>query len=181
MSPFEYVMVLVSIILGLGITSLLRGTVNAWTRGTDTKPGLLQSLWVASMLLAHVHLWALRWSGEPRNDWPGLVLLSFLFLPVVYYALAEFLFPPPGRAVALDEYFLDNRRRFFALNVLMALAQSVGGMVHYGDRAPLWEPLTIVPFAVFFMFSKSKRLHIAWAVLVLVGFALRLAEVSIGS
>ncbi len=71
MSSFEYVMVIVSIIMGLGITTLLRGAVNAIRADTDSTPGLLHSLWVVALLFQHVALWSLRWSGERREEWPG--------------------------------------------------------------------------------------------------------------
>ena len=71
-------MVIVSIIMGLGITTLLRGAVNAIRADTDSTPGLLHSLWVVALLFQHVALWSLRWSGGRREEWPAWVLLFFL-------------------------------------------------------------------------------------------------------
>ena len=46
MDPFEFIMVLVSIIMGLGIATLLRGVVRSLRPDTTTTPGLVHAIWI---------------------------------------------------------------------------------------------------------------------------------------
>ncbi len=173
-------MVIVSIIMGLGITTLLRGAVNAIRADTDSTPGLLHSLWVVALLFQHVALWSLRWSGERREDWPADVLLVYLLIPIFFYAQAELLFPPAGRKVNLTEYFLSNRRPFFSLAILSWVAAAIGPFVFYGGVDPVGGgTVSVIPYvvasavSVILFFSGNERLHLACAAtfLVLVAFS----------
>jgi hypothetical protein len=129
-------MVIVSIIVGLGITTLLRGAVNTVRADTEMTPGLLHGLWVVLVLYQHVALWSLRWSGERREEWPTDVLLGFLLIPIFFYAQAELLFPLAGRKVNLTEDFLSNRRLFFSLAILSFAAAAIGSFVFYDGADP---------------------------------------------
>jgi hypothetical protein len=181
MSSFEYVMVLVSIILGLGITTLLSGAVRVLQAGSGMKMGLLHSLWVMQLLVAQVNLWASRWTGEGRGVWSGTVLFLFLLMPIIYYALADLLFPEAGDTVELTDYFLDNRRAFFGLLVLASIGGAIGPSIFYQtDRTPAVVLLGLIPGHVFFAFSRNRRLHVAWAGFVLFVYAVGLAGMSIG-
>jgi hypothetical protein len=176
-------MVLVSIIMGLGITTLLRGSVKVLQAGSGMTPGLLHGLWVGQILVAQVGLWAIRWTAEQRSAWSGPVMLLFLVMPVAYYALAELLFPPPGSSVALNEHFLDNRRGFFGLLIVTSIAGAVGPSLFYqapADRAGIVMLLGLIPGYVFFAINRNPRLHTIWAVVVLLVYLLFLAVSSVG-
>jgi len=166
-------MVVVSIIMGLGIAALLRGTINALRAESSWRPGLLHSLWVVNVLVLQVGLWALRWSGEQRDDWSFGVLLAFLLMPILYYALSELLFPRQGGEVDLSEYFLSNRRTFFAIAALTQLSAAAGPLIFYNGvnpaQGPLFAYLGTAAADVYFMFSTRRRLHLAWAGLTLFG------------
>ena len=175
MSSFEYVMVIVSIIVGLGITTLLKGAVNAIRTDTELAPGLLHGLWVVLVLLQHVALWSLRWSGQRREDWPAEVLLVYLLIPIFFYAQAELLFPPAGRKVNLTKYFLSNRRPFFSLAILSYVAAAIGPFVFYDGVDPVsGGAVTVIPYAIasavslILVFSGNERLHLACAATFLV-------------
>jgi hypothetical protein len=177
MSSFEYVMVIVSIIMGLGITSLLKGTVVAMRRESPFKPGLLHGLWVVNVLVQHVLLWSLRWDGVRREEWPGFVLFVFLLLPITYYALAELLFPDEGRQIELTDYFIQNRKPFFSLFALSYVFGAVGPFVFYEGVDPTGtigdgDALVVVPLygvlvAVSLLMARteSRRAHGVWAVI----------------
>ena len=104
-------MVLVSIIMGLGITTLLDGTVNALRADTLTKPGLIHGFWVLFLLLFHIATWLLRWRAADRPQWTGPEVVAFLFAPIVLFALASLVFPRETREVDLNTYFIENRIR----------------------------------------------------------------------
>jgi hypothetical protein len=174
-------MVIVAIIMGLGITTLLRGTVGALRRGSNLKPGLLHGMWVALVLFHQVVLWSLRWAGERREEWPAGILLLYLFIPIIFYSQAELLFPRGTEQVRLTDYFLENRRPFFALSILAYLAGAAGPYVFYDGVDPISGGTpTLLPFmilisgCVVLAISKSERLHLALAGLLLVSMTFNL-------
>lgn len=57
MDPFEFIMVLVSIIMGLGIATLLRGVVRSLRPDTTTTPGLVHAIWIVWVFVMHVGNW----------------------------------------------------------------------------------------------------------------------------
>jgi hypothetical protein len=126
---------------------------------------------VAIILVNHVGLWSARWAAEGRRDWPFLVLLAFLFLPIIYYTQAKLLFPPEGGQQDLTEYFLDNRRPFFVLTILSYIASAFGPFVFYGRGSSIgvgmisWLVLIIV--SVVLLYSRSERVHVICAAFIL--------------
>jgi len=164
-------MLIVSVIMGFGVVALVKGSAGALRSGTSTKPGLLHTLWVAILLVQQVGLWSARWAGEPRADWPFPVLLAFLALPIVYLAQAILLFPETQSEVELSEQFLETRRPFFALAVLGYLMAWLGPRIFYGGVALTGEgrlALGIyVGVSLLLALSKNERLHVAWALVVL--------------
>jgi hypothetical protein len=185
MSSFEYVMVIVAIIMGFGITTLLKGAVGAMRSESTLTPGLIHSLWVAAILIQHVVLWSVRWNGERREDWPAIVLFFYLLLPILYYTQAELLFPRGEREVKLNEYFIENRRPFFTLAILGYLGAAFGPFLFYEGVGPALGGSAVVPLVIYgvvsivslaLLSSKSVRLHTTWAVVYL---AFNLAQLGI--
>jgi hypothetical protein len=177
-------MVIVSIIMGLGVATLLRGTVSSLRAESSTTPGLLHALWVANVLVQHIGLWSIRWAGERREDWPFFVLVAFLAMPILYYAQAEILFPPQGRRVPLTTYFIENRRPFFALLVLSSLAAAIGPYFFYDGVQPTSGSTATYlvggALNVPFMFIQREHLHTAWALFMLVSQTFLFGTTAVG-
>ena len=191
MSSFEYVMVIVSIILGLGIATLLRGAIQAIRANSGSTLGGLHGLWVAILLLQYVQLWSARWYGGGREDWPALVLLAYLLVPIIYFAQAELLFPSARQAVDLDDYFLDNRVPFFGLAAAGHIATAAGRMLFYDPSSPMWITGRIAVIVVgllsvyaavcvALMWTRKRVMHLAWAVLYLLILIAQLQALAVG-
>ena len=166
--------------MGLGITTLLDGAVTALRTDTPTKPGLIHSLWVVSLVFLHVTTWLFRWRAGGRPSWTFGDVLMFLYLPVMLYALARLAFPTQGREVNLTTYLLENRRTFFGVLSLVYIGMSIGPRLFFeGGRAdpafdPLWI-LTVVPFLWLLAWTSNKKVHLAlavfWVFLTFIDFA----------
>ena len=176
MTPFEYVMVVVSIIIGLAITTLLNGAVTALRADTKVRLGLLHGLWVMQILMLTVWLWALRWSGVARAEWSVGVVMAYLFIPIAYYAASALLFPPERAEVSLDEYFLENRRVFFGILILTDLAGYFGPYLFYGGVRPTgaeW-PVTLgfIPIHAALAWTSNRSAHLAWVIFRTIGIVM---------
>jgi hypothetical protein len=185
-------MVLVSIIIGLGITTLLSGSVNAFRADSPTRPGLVHSLWVLYLLNSHVATWLIRWNAAGRIEWAGLEVLAFLILPILLFASAKLIFPSESYASDLTTYFLENRRPFFSLIWLIVVASSFGPYLFFNVAeiaAELGGPASLVSTTISVLVAlvvclvlawfPNRKLHLAFAILAAIfGFAQLLSPVN---
>ncbi len=115
MSPFEYVTVLSSIILGLGITQIITGIadlVHQWSRVKVYWPHLL---WIILVFFLHIQEW---WATYELVKLDSIHLPTFLFVllyPINLFILARLLFPlvQNDGEIDLRSFYLNNFRKVF--------------------------------------------------------------------
>jgi len=138
---FQHVMVLISIIIGLGITNLLLGLSGAIERFTEnTRP--LRISWATVFWLAYLFLlMVLFWWWEFRlleilKQWTLWNYFLVICYAVVLFLQVALLLPRDWDKVDdLNEYFLAKRRWFysvFALSLIIDLIDSYmkGGLAY---------------------------------------------------
>ncbi len=143
MSPFEYAMVLISIIIGLAITHILSSLASAINplRG-DGPPVHLEITyltWVAYVFTWLVFFWWFEFKWSELAPEFGIGLYSFLVLyAVLLFSLAVILVPRRLWVVGDSwEYFLSIRHRFYGRLLLLNaidLADSFMKSVEWGSR-----------------------------------------------
>jgi len=136
MTPFEYVTVLVSIILGMGITQLVTGVadlVHQWDRVKVYWPHLL---WIIIVFFLHIQDW---WSTYDLRRFDSFRLPTFLFVllyPINLFILARLLFPAtqPEGDFDLKKFYDANYRKFFLWSSLLPLVSFLQNVLIIGDR-----------------------------------------------
>lgn len=123
MDAFSYLSVLNSIVLGLGVASLLAGFA-AMVRVRDR----LEMYWPlpAQMILVffiHVQLWWALFALRNLTQWSFPGFLVVLMQPVLAYLAAAFLVPdvPNDRPLDLKQAYFREARWFFAALLLLVL------------------------------------------------------------
>jgi hypothetical protein len=113
MQPFEFVMVLVSIIIALGVAELLAGVVRI-LRG-ELRSHWIHALWVFILLLLQLqYCWTL-FDLEARGEWVFVDLVRLLTPPIVLFLVSSLLFPGRNERGKLDEFYYSNRKPVFGL------------------------------------------------------------------
>ena len=115
MTPFEYVTVLISIILGMGITQIVTGVadlVNQWSRVRIYWPHVL---WIILVFFLHIQEW---WATYELRQFESLRLPTFLFVllyPMNLFILARILFPiaQSDKDVDLKAFYFAGYRKIF--------------------------------------------------------------------
>src|SRR5262245_9464402 len=173
---FQHVMVLASIIIGLGITNVLLGLSAAIDRVTESSRPLRLS-WASVFWLADVFLWmVLFWWWEFRlleilKHWSLWNYFLIICYAVVLSFLAALLIPKDwDRVDDLNPYFLAKRRWFypvFALANVIDLVDSYmkGGLPYIQGTGVLSWGFNLVSILVAFVGARSTRvrLHSAMA------------------
>ena len=125
MNLFEFLLVIVSIVLGLGIGELLGGLVRIF-RG-DLVTGRLHALWMLIVFQVQVQLaWGL-WGLRLREQWRYPEFLLLLLAPMLLYLAAAVLFPSAGSDENLDAHLMRRRQPFFLLMAAYVLVTALFG------------------------------------------------------
>ena len=169
---FQHVMVLTSIIIGLGITNVLLGVSGAIERYTEgDRP--LQLSWASAFWLAQVFLWMiLFWWWEFRlvdilKHWTLWNYFLIICYAVVLFLLAALLIPKDWDEVDnLNAYFLSKRRWFYSVYLLGVVidvmdSYTKGGWTYILGQGVLgWGyPVVNIPVAVIGFRSRCIRTH----------------------
>src|SRR6186713_233849 len=93
MSPFEYVIVLISIILGLGITTILTGVAEIIKQTSLKNLFAPYIIWVALVFVVHLQEWWVAYELKTVQVWTLHMLLFILLPPINLYIMAHLLFP----------------------------------------------------------------------------------------
>ena len=175
MTPFEYVTVLISIILGLGITQIVTGIADIIHQWDKMKLYWPHALWILLVFVMHIHEWWYTYELKKHESWH---LASFLFLnlyPILLFVLARILFPFGAMDTETDFkiFYFGNFRKFFLMVTLLVIL-SVALDVLLEDR-PWMEQLP--KLAIAFVLSsiaiaknKSELLHKAIVLILLAVF-----------
>jgi hypothetical protein len=121
MTPFEYITVLISIVLGLGITQIVTGVadiIHQWSRVKLYWPHLL---WIVFVFFLHVQEWWWFYELREHRTWELPMFLFVLLYPINLFILARILFPSATETGNMKEFYFGNYRKFFLLFAILAL------------------------------------------------------------
>lgn len=116
LSVFEYLGVLLSVVIGLGLTHLLTGLSKTIHHRATLKTYWVQLLWVFNIALYIVAVWwgMFSWSGQ--SSWGFLQFLFILSYAILLFLLASLLFPWDMRPDQdLEDHFWRTRAWFFGV------------------------------------------------------------------
>ena len=122
MSLFEFIMVLLSIIIGLGIAEILSGFAQALLHRRLTVGSWHQLLLSCIVFVTLIQVWWESWRLHDVPEWNFPQLLMFLLNPVLLYTLAHLLFPDSTSSVPLRAHYFENHRLLYSVVAVTALA-----------------------------------------------------------
>lgn len=151
-SAFEYVTVLISIILGLGITQILTGIADLFHKIERVRFYWPHLLWVGFVLILHIQEWWVTYELKNYQPWRLPTFLFIMLYPVNLFLLARMLFPSnlKGKIIDLKEFYLKNYRKIFLLLILSALQSIAYNIIilHLGVTTQILQALLMLTFTV---------------------------------
>jgi hypothetical protein len=171
MEMFNYVMVLASVIIGLGVTHLLMGIAGILQHPGREKIYWVHLAWVAATFLRAIFWWWFEFRLSKTMEWTFTLYVFVLAYAFLIYLWCALLFPRD--LVGYDgfkDYFYSRRRWFFglalagqAIDVADTLLKGIG---HFRSLGPSY-PIVIVVLSVLFLFAmrtRNERYHGALAI-----------------
>ena len=173
MTQFEYVMVMVSLILALALAQALRGLSEIAMSDKRYWP---HALWLAIYVLFVLQAWWAYWDFNVIETWTITAYISTLVTPIIYFA-SIYLLVPATRAADVDwrNHFYSVRRWFFFLGLLASFTAIFVNSWYFDT--PLLHPYRVF-HAIFIgiwvsgIVSASEKVHKTLAVLMLASLVL---------
>lgn len=171
MGMFEYVAVLTSIILGLGIAHLLQGTARLIQDPDEGRPYWVHLVWVLYMFLTSVFWWWWEFRLKDLAVWSFPVYVFVILFAVALYLLCSMLFPARlDRYDGFKGYFYSRRVWFFGLFIVFQLID-VGdtllkGRAYFASLGTEYIVIRVVKIALCLvaMRTENEAFHGAFAV-----------------
>ena len=122
MNSFEYLSVLVAVIMGLAVTRLLTATGSAARHRETVCIDWIQVVWVFNVLLYVLTIWWALFAWNQLSEWNYFLFLFIVLYAIVLFLLGDALFPNPVDASSnLREHFRRHRKWFFSILLFAVL------------------------------------------------------------
>lgn len=177
MDPFSYLSVLISIVLGLGLSHLLAGAAQLVRHRATVRLYAPTLFWMGMLFLLHIQVWWSVFALRRIEAWTFFGFMLVLAIPMMVYLLSYLQVPDKGE-VDLRQRYYENRGWFFALLTLLpllSLAQEyfLWGMLH--EAADVGFRLVFAALSAVGLITTSERVHRVLAPAALVAFSAYIA------
>ena len=161
MSLFEFLMILLSIIVGLGISELLTGFARILRTGRLSELCLAHGALLLTLFMALLQVFWEGWYLGEATHWTFTALVLLLTAPILLY-LATHIVIPEDSGEPLADYYFAKSRMIYALLVLAATMGMLFKTLAFG--APLFIVDNITSFPTIgilaaLAWSKNRWLH----------------------
>ena len=168
MSEFEFVSVLMSIVVGLGIAHLLRGVAQAVHERKQAPIDSVHIVWTAGVFLNLVLNWWVLFSWRDHGLWSFTLFLSLVIWVVALYLPVVLLYPPNKPPTERWSVVYESNRQWFLGSMALVAATDIWVTALRGG---LFDPPIYLPFVGHYftlwlsgVFIASPRYHkfLAW-------------------
>lgn len=163
MAAYSHVVVVMSIVLGLAVTQLLKGIAQLYRDRHRVRTYWLHVAWSLFLVPFSFLLWWTFWNYRAIEEWHFFRFVLYLSPTITFSFLTALAFPDPSdRVTDMREFYFANRTGFFGTLALYGVLAGLTAMAVRG--LPLFDPsnlfrLTLVALAIVGMRSASERVH----------------------
>jgi hypothetical protein len=179
-----HIRVVISIIVGLCITTLLSGFARFVQHPKRAEVSILHLGWAASLLLWVIHFWWWEFRLTLVPQWTFAIYFFVILYAILFYFLCTLLFPSDLKDYAgYEDYFLSRRKWFFGFLAATFVADiidtSLKGSAYlhsFGLEYPIRIAASLAVCCIA-MFTKNRRIQLtllAVSLLYQISFIVRL-------
>jgi hypothetical protein len=173
MSPFEYLSVLISIVLALGMTRVLAGVGEMLQARSRRRIYWVHLVWVLNLFLYLVIAWWIFYRWRNQQPWTFFLFVFVLISPTILFLASLLLFPSESSTNQFIDYkkhYYANHRAFFAIFTLFTpvdfVDSALKGMQHFLELGPQYfvsNSLYLIGLATAAI-TRNERYHQFYAV-----------------
>ena len=155
--PFEYVSILISIILGLGITQLLSSYSDLLYNYKKVKFYWPHTLWILFILFLHIQDWFITYQLRNKPAWYLGELMFVLLYPITLFIISKMLVPNNANEEKLNmKMFYESQFSIIFFLVCISALISVLFNVILLDKSLMEQGLMLFLIAVLGYISYFK-------------------------
>lgn len=179
MSPFEYISVLISIILGLGIALILTGVAEIIRRWNTILHFWPYHIWIVLVFVLHIQEWWSTYELRSMNTWSLPVFLFVITYPILLFVLANLLFPVRWTDGNFDfkAFYFNQYKKFFTCIILLAVVSFIQNIAitGYGVEEQFVQILIFLVFGIMLLRpTQNTTVHTTLAIFMLVVMSISL-------
>ncbi len=170
-SLFLHVRVLLGMVVGLGLTHLIRHFARIIDRPVRERTYWVHLVWAVSMFLYLLHFWWWEFRLAGSVHWTFMLYLYVALYALLLYLLCAIIFPDSLEGYAgYEEYFHSRRKWFFGLLALAYVADLgdtwIKGREYFASFGPELElrSLVYVAMCLVAITTDNRRFHAFFAV-----------------
>jgi hypothetical protein len=171
MGLFEFVMLLVSIIIGLGLTEILTGAANLVRARETVRFYWIHILFQFGVFFALLQQWWESWGLKNVSEINFWAVLSTLSSSIFLFLIAHLLYPSPSENSELEGYYYRQAPLLWGLVVVGTLQGTFLRPLILRDPVFHLSNLSGIPMVAMctvLAISKNSRVHSILAPLVLI-------------
>ena len=165
MSPFEFITVFVSLIVGFALSHILRAVSDLYEIRDRVKTYWLNSLWVVTVIMWSIFTWWGLWMlSIERIDWTYAQYWFLVMNVSSIYFFTTLVLPKATDegTIDLENHYFSVHKAFFSIVAFSLFTSAVVNYSLFGE--PLIGPMTIMPCivgcaAIGGVFTDSKSYH----------------------
>ena len=149
MSPFEFITVFVSLIVGFALSHILRAVSDLYEIRERVKPYWLNSLWVVTVIMWSIFTWWGLWMlSIDRIDWTYAQYWFLVMNVSSIYFFTTLVLPKAtdDGTIDLEKHYFSVHKAFFSIVAFSLFSSAVVNHSLFGE--PLIGPMTIMPSIV---------------------------------
>jgi len=177
MNAFEYLSVLTSIILALGMTRVLAGVGEMLQARKQRRIYWVHVVWIVNLFVYLVIGWWIFYRWRNQQKWTFSLFVFVLISPTILYLASMLLFPRNGSIDESADYkrhYYANHRAFFTIFSMFAVVDIADtllkGIPHFFELGAPYIISSVLYFAgmVTAAVTRNERYHKFYAIFFLV-------------
>ncbi len=161
LTPFEYVTVLISIIIGMGITQILSGLANIILRWEQVKTYWPHFILVILAFIIHIQEWWVMYDLRSYQYWRLPTFLFIILYPVNLYILARILFPIKWGTDQYDLkfFYFANYRKIYLFIITLAILAIIDNVfiMDYSVADQIIQLFLVIVLSVVTIFKREEE------------------------
>lgn len=166
MSISEYILALMSIVVGLAMTQLLSGAAEIAQHAKPVRTYWIHTAWMVNLFVTLIHFWWWEFALMQIQVWTFLPYAFVICFAVLLYFLVALLVPQHlSEQADLKEYFYSHRGWFFGTMALIQVVDFgdtfVKGWAYFIGLGPeyLIRNLVIIGLCATAIRTRNERFH----------------------
>jgi hypothetical protein len=145
MKPFEYVLVIISVIIGLSLAELALGVSNMIQQYRTAVYYVPYFAGILLVFLAMLHYWTTLYTSRNRSSWSVPQIGIVFIMTMCYYIMAQVGVPDQENFNQnYEEYFNNNAGALYSAGVLLGFAIFLESYMLKRQRQTKWYIITSV-------------------------------------